>query len=99
MCHYSLDRETESPTHGEKDTNSRKNYICRGESLGLGSTLAAEYGTVPVWTYETGTSAEDNVGRDIVQPIDNRSEPLDQHWITIPEFIKGLGLRLEYSKN
>jgi len=34
-----------------------------------------------------------------VQPIDNGLEPLDQLWIAIPEFIKGLGLCLEYSKN
>jgi len=34
-----------------------------------------------------------------MQPIDNRLEPLDQLWISIPEFIKGLGLCLEYSEN
>jgi len=34
-----------------------------------------------------------------VQHIDNGPEPLDQLGIAIPEFIKGLGLRLEYSKN
>jgi len=34
-----------------------------------------------------------------MQPIDNRLEPLDQLGIAIPEFIKGPGLRLEYSKN
>jgi len=34
-----------------------------------------------------------------MQPIDNRPEPLDQLGIAIPEFIKGLGLLLEYSKN
>ena len=34
-----------------------------------------------------------------MQPIDDRPEPLDQLGITIPEFIEGLGLRLEYRKN
>ena len=34
-----------------------------------------------------------------MQPIDNRPEPLDQLGIAIPEFIKGLGLRLEYSQD
>ena len=34
-----------------------------------------------------------------MQPIDNRPEPFDQLGITIPEFIKGLGLRLEYGEN
>ena len=34
-----------------------------------------------------------------MQPIDNRCERLDQLQITIPELIKGLGLRLEYSEN
>jgi len=34
-----------------------------------------------------------------MQPIDNGLEPLDQLGIAIPEFIKGLGLRLEYSEN
>ena len=34
-----------------------------------------------------------------MQPIDNRREGLDQLGITIPELIKGLGLRFEYSKN
>jgi len=34
-----------------------------------------------------------------MQPIDNRLEPLNQLGIAIPEFIKGLGLRLEYSEN
>jgi len=57
------------------------------------------WNTELIWTYETGTGTEDYVGRDIVQPIDNRCEPLDQLGITIPEFIKGLGLRFEYSKN
>jgi len=52
-----------------------------------------------VWTCETGASAEDCVGRDSMQPIDNRPEPFDQVGITIPEFIKRLGLHLEYSKN
>jgi len=34
-----------------------------------------------------------------VQPIDNRPEPLDQLQITISEFVKCMGLRLEYSEN
>ena len=34
-----------------------------------------------------------------MQPIDNGPEPLDQLGIAIPEFIKGPGLRLEYSEN
>jgi len=34
-----------------------------------------------------------------VQPIDNGLEPLDQLGIAIPEFIKGAGLRLEYSED
>jgi len=34
-----------------------------------------------------------------MQPIDNRSEQLDQFGITIPELMKCLGLRLEYSEN
>jgi hypothetical protein len=34
-----------------------------------------------------------------VQPIDNRPERLDQLWITIPELIERLRLRLEYSEN
>jgi len=52
-----------------------------------------------VWAHETGASTEDCVGRDSMQPIDNGPEPLDQLGITIPEFIKGLGLRLEYSQD
>ena len=51
------------------------------------------------WTYETGASAEGCVGQDSMQPIDNRPEPLDQLVITIPEFIKRLGLCLEYRHN
>ena len=51
------------------------------------------------WTYETGAGAEDCVGRDSMQPIDNRRERLDQLWITIPELIKVLGLHFEYSEN
>ena len=53
----------------------------------------------PVWTYETCTGAEDCVGRDSVQPVHNRPEPFDQLGIAIPEFMKGIGLRLEYSEN
>ena len=34
-----------------------------------------------------------------MQPIDNGLEPLDQLGIATPEFIKGSGLRLEYSEN
>ena len=34
-----------------------------------------------------------------MQPIDNRRERLDQLGITIPELIKGLRLRFEYSEN
>ena len=34
-----------------------------------------------------------------MQLIDNRCERLGQLGITIPELIKGLGLRLEYSEN
>jgi len=34
-----------------------------------------------------------------MQPIDNRCEQLDQFGITIPELMKCLGLRLEYSDN
>jgi hypothetical protein len=34
-----------------------------------------------------------------MQLIDNRPEPLDQLGITIPKFIKRVGLLLEYSKN
>jgi len=34
-----------------------------------------------------------------MQPIDNRRERLDQLGITIPELIKRLGLRFEYSEN
>jgi len=60
-------------------------------------TLAIEHGTG--WAYEAGTSTEDCVGRDSMQPIDKRPERLDQLGITVPELIKGLGLRLEYSEN
>ena len=59
--------------------------------------MAMEHGTV--WTYETGDGAEDCAGRDSMQPFDNRRERLDQLGITIPDLIKGLGLRLEYSEN
>ena len=34
-----------------------------------------------------------------MQPIDNRRERLDQLGVTIPDLIKGLGLRFEYSEN
>ena len=34
-----------------------------------------------------------------MQPIDNRCEQLDQFRITIPELMKCLGLRFEYSEN
>jgi hypothetical protein len=34
-----------------------------------------------------------------MQPIDNRRERLDQLGITIPDLIKGLGLRLKYSED
>jgi hypothetical protein len=43
-----------------------------------------------VWTYKTDTVVEGCVGRDSVQPIDNRLEPLDKLRIAIPEFIKCL---------
>jgi len=49
--------------------------------------------------YQTSASAEDGAGRDGVQPIDNGCEPLDQLWITIPEFIECPGLVLEYGHN
>lgn len=38
------------------------------------------------------------MNRDGVQPIDNGCEPLDQHGVTILEFVKRPGLFLEYSK-
>ena len=34
-----------------------------------------------------------------MQPFDNRSKPLDQLGIAIPEFIERLGLLLKYAKN
>jgi hypothetical protein len=56
-----------------------------------------KYGTG--WTYEAGPVAEDCVGRDSVQSIDDRPEPLDQLRIAIPEFIERLRLLLEYSED
>ena len=99
MRHYWLGREIESHTHREKDTNPRKNKLCRGKCLEIRVKSLWLRNTELDWTYETGAGAEDCVGRDSVQPIDNRRERLDQLWITIPELIKGLGLHLEYSED
>ena len=43
--------------------------------------------------------SEGFVGREGMQDIDDRSEPLEQFWITLPEFVKRLGLFLEYIKD
>ena len=99
MHHYWLGREIESHTHGEKDTNPRKNKLCRGKGLEIMVKSLWLRNTELDWTYETGAGADDCVGRDSVQPIDNRRERLDQLEITIPELTKGLGLRFEYSEN
>jgi hypothetical protein len=50
-------------------------------------------------TYETTAVAKDWVGREGVQHIDDRFEPLEQFSIAIPEFIKRPGLFLEYIKD
>jgi hypothetical protein len=52
-------------------------------------------------TYKTTCIAKDCqcVGREGMQYIDDGSEPLEQFGIAVPEFIKPLGLFLEYIKN
>ena len=47
-------------------------------------------------TYETTAVAEDWVGRESMQHIDDRSKPLEQFGIAVLEFIKRPGLFLEY---
>ena len=52
-------------------------------------------------TYKTTGIAKDCqcVGREGMQHIDERSEPLEQFGIAVPEFIKSPGLFLEYIKD
>jgi len=47
--------------------------------------------------YQTSACADDDAGRDGIQPIDYGCEPLDQLGVAIPKFIECLGLFLEYS--
>jgi hypothetical protein len=50
-------------------------------------------------TYEITTVTESWVGREGMQHIDDRPEPLEQFGIAVPKFIKRPGLFLEYVKN
>jgi hypothetical protein len=50
-------------------------------------------------TYETRAVAKDFVARECMQHFDDRSEPLQQFGIALPEFIKRPGLFLEYIKD
>ena len=43
--------------------------------------------------------ANDFVGRDGMQYLDDRFEPLEQFCIAFPEFVKFFGLFLEYVKD
>ena len=47
----------------------------------------------------TNAVSEGFIGREGMQDIDDRSEPLEQFRITLPEFVKRLGLFLEYIKD
>ena len=50
-------------------------------------------------TYMTSAVFKDFVSRDGMQHIDDRSKPLEQFGITLPEFVKHPGLFLEYIKD
>jgi hypothetical protein len=50
-------------------------------------------------TRETGAGAKNLVGREGMQHIDDRSEPLEQFGIAPLEFVKRPGLLLEYIKD
>ena len=50
-------------------------------------------------SYITSAVANGFIGRDGVQHINNRSEPLEQFGIAVPEFVKRLCLLLEYVKD
>jgi hypothetical protein len=50
-------------------------------------------------TYESTAVAEICFGRESMQHIDNRTEPLEQFGIAVSEFIKSSGLFLEYMKD
>jgi hypothetical protein len=47
----------------------------------------------------TSLVAEGFVGRDGMQHINNRSEPLEQFGIALPKFVKRLCLLLKYVKD
>ena len=47
----------------------------------------------------TNAVSEGSIGREGMQNIDDGSEALEQFWITLPEFVKRLGLFLEYIKD
>ena len=49
--------------------------------------------------YTASAVAKDFVGRDGVQYLDDRFEPLEQLGIALPEFVKPSGLLLEYVKD
>lgn len=50
-------------------------------------------------TYITGDATKGFVGREGMQDLDNRFEPLEQFDIAVPEFVKCSGLLLEYCNN
>lgn len=49
--------------------------------------------------YNANAVAKDFVGRDGMQYLDDRFEPLEQFVIALPEFVKLSGLFLEYVKD
>jgi hypothetical protein len=51
-----------------------------------------------VWTYEINNSRNNTTVGDKKQAIDQGPKPLDQFGIAFPEFLKLLGLFLEYGK-
>jgi hypothetical protein len=51
------------------------------------------------WTYITGDNAKGFVGREGMQDLNDRFEPLEQFDIALPEFVKRSGLFLEYGND
>jgi hypothetical protein len=53
----------------------------------------------PCGTYMTGDATEGFVGREGMQDLDDRFEPLEQFDIALPEFVKRSGLFLKYGND
>ena len=53
----------------------------------------------PARTYKTNTGAKGSADGEVVQAVDDGLKPLDQFTVTVSEFIKSLGLFLEYGKD